>query len=48
VLLGDQAAACRLTRAKDCPVAGHPCLDGIDVTDVVTAVDVLCSQEVYA
>jgi len=48
VLLGDQAAACRLTRAKDCPVAGHPCLDGIDVIDVVTAVDVLCSQEVYA
>jgi len=48
VLLGDQEATCRLTRAKDCPVAGHPCLDGIAVADVVTAVDVLCSQEVYA
>ena len=37
-LLGDQQADCRLTRAKDCPVAGHPCLDGIDVDQVVAAV----------
>ena len=29
VLLGDQDAPCRLTRARHCPVPGHPCLDGI-------------------
>lgn len=38
MLLGDQGAACRLTRAQHCPVPGHPCLDGIDPGDVVTAV----------
>jgi len=38
VLLGDQDAACRLTRARHCPVPGHPCLDGIDPAAVVAAV----------
>jgi ADP-heptose:LPS heptosyltransferase len=38
VLLGDQLAACRLTRARACPVPGHPCLDGIDPAEVVGAV----------
>jgi len=38
VLLGDQHASCRLTRARDCPVPGHPCLDGIDPEAVVAAV----------
>ncbi len=38
VLLGDQDAPCRLTRARDCPVPGHPCLDGIDPAAVVAAV----------
>jgi len=38
VLLGDQDASCRLTRARDCPVPGHPCLDGIDPDAVVAAV----------
>lgn len=37
-LLGDQDAACRNTRARDCPVAGHPCLDGIAVADIIAAV----------
>jgi len=39
VLLGDQAAPCAGTRARTCPVAGHPCLDGIDPDEVVQAVD---------
>lgn len=30
-VLGDPAAACRSTRARTCPVRGHPCLD--DITD---------------
>ena len=38
VLLGDQDASCRLTRARHCPVPGHPCLDGIDPDAVVAAV----------
>jgi ADP-heptose:LPS heptosyltransferase len=41
VLLGDQDAACRLTRARHCPVPGHPCLDGIAADDVVAAVATL-------
>lgn len=32
-VLGDQAAPCRSTRARTCPVPGHPCLD--DITDAV-------------
>ncbi|WP_117215099.1 HAD-IIIA family hydrolase [Allorhizocola rhizosphaerae] len=38
VRLGDQLAACRDTRALQCPVPGHPCLDGIDPDEVVRAV----------
>lgn len=37
-LLGDQLAACRGSRARTCPVPGHPCLDGIDPADVAAAV----------
>lgn len=37
-ILGDQHAACRSTRARNCPVEGHPCLDGIDPRHVVAAV----------
>jgi hypothetical protein len=39
VLLGDQRAACAGTRARACPVPGHPCLDGVPVAEVVAAVD---------
>jgi ADP-heptose:LPS heptosyltransferase len=39
VLLGDQHAACAGTRARTCPVPGHPCLDSVPVDDVVAAVD---------
>ncbi|HST84025.1 MAG TPA: glycosyltransferase family 9 protein [Kineosporiaceae bacterium] len=38
VLLGDQDAGCRGTRARDCPLPGHPCLSGVDPIDVVAAV----------
>ncbi|SES44020.1 glycosyltransferase family 9 protein [Lentzea albida] len=38
VLLGDQEAPCRGTRARECPVTGHPCLDQVDPADVVAAV----------
>jgi ADP-heptose:LPS heptosyltransferase len=39
VLLGDQGAACAGSRARVCPVAGHPCLDGVGVGEVVGAVE---------
>jgi heptosyltransferase-3 len=39
VLLGDQDAACAGTRARTCPVPGHPCLDGIAPGSVVAAVE---------
>jgi ADP-heptose:LPS heptosyltransferase len=41
VLLGDQAAACAGSRARVCPVPGHPCLDGVPVEEVVAAVGAL-------
>lgn len=37
-VLGDQLAPCRGTRARACPVPGHPCLDGIDPEEVAAAV----------
>jgi len=39
LLLGDQAAACAGSRARTCPIPGHPCLDGVQVDKVVAAVD---------
>ena len=41
VLLGDQTAACALSRAKSCPVPGHPCLDGVPVATALAAVEAL-------
>ncbi|CAM2845603.1 glycosyltransferase family 9 protein [Saccharomonospora xinjiangensis] len=38
VVLGDQNAPCRNTRARHCPVPGHPCL-AIDAADIVEAVE---------
>ncbi|MEU4804969.1 glycosyltransferase family 9 protein [Actinosynnema sp. NPDC023587] len=38
VLLGDQRAPCRDTRARECPVPGHPCLDDVTPAAVVAAV----------
>ncbi|MCW2577158.1 MAG: ADP-heptose:LPS heptosyltransferase [Modestobacter sp.] len=39
VLLGDQSAPCRDTRARECPVPGHPCLMSVSPADVVAAVE---------
>ena len=38
VILGDQQAACRDSRARACPVPGHPCLSSIRPEEVVDAV----------
>jgi hypothetical protein len=46
VLLGDQAAPCRGSRARDCPVPGHPCLAQVTPADVVGAVRALRRVEV--
>jgi ADP-heptose:LPS heptosyltransferase len=43
VLLGDQSAPCRNTRARECPVPGHPCLTSVSPADVVAAVEKLVS-----
>jgi len=43
VLLGDQSAPCRGTRARECPVPGHPCLASVSPVDVVSAVEKLVS-----
>ncbi|KNC19232.1 glycosyl transferase [Arthrobacter sp. RIT-PI-e] len=37
-LLGDQDAACALSRARICPVQGHPCLSDVSPENVVDAV----------
>jgi ADP-heptose:LPS heptosyltransferase len=41
VLLGDQDAPCRDTRARHCPVPGHPCLAQVPPDDVCQAVEKL-------
>lgn len=38
LVLGDQNAPCRGTRARICPVAGHPCLTSVTPQDVADAV----------
>jgi ADP-heptose:LPS heptosyltransferase len=38
-LLGNQHAACAGSRARDCPLAGHPCLDSITGEQVLAALD---------
>ncbi|CAA9270021.1 MAG: D-glycero-beta-D-manno-heptose-1,7-bisphosphate 7-phosphatase; possible Histidinol-phosphatase [uncultured Arthrobacter sp.] len=37
-LLGDQGAPCALSRARTCPVPGHPCLSSVQPEEVVDAV----------
>ncbi|ALU40007.1 glycosyl transferase [Kocuria flava] len=44
VLLGDQQAPCRDSRARDCPVPGHPCLSGVGPDAVVGAVERLAGD----
>jgi ADP-heptose:LPS heptosyltransferase len=48
VLLGDQSAACRDSRARECPLPGHPCLSDVPAEDVVTAVTTLTRREAAA
>lgn len=38
-LLGDQEAACKNSRARTCPVQGHPCLSSVTPEQVVEAVE---------
>ena len=45
VLLGDQHAACRDTRARHCPVPGHPCLSRVRPADVVDAIACLLTAQ---
>ncbi|MER7575422.1 glycosyltransferase family 9 protein [Streptomyces sp. NPDC126514] len=44
VLLGDQRAPCADSRARRCPVPGHPCLDEVTAEDVVAAVHKLLEE----
>jgi ADP-heptose:LPS heptosyltransferase len=39
IRLGNQDAPCRATRARTCPVDGHPCLDGITDSELLAAVE---------
>jgi ADP-heptose:LPS heptosyltransferase len=41
VLLGDQQAGCRGTRATVCPLPGHPCLGSVTAPDVLAALTAL-------
>jgi ADP-heptose:LPS heptosyltransferase len=41
VVLGDQHAACRDTRARECPIPGHPCLSQITAAEIGAAVRAL-------
>jgi ADP-heptose:LPS heptosyltransferase len=45
VVLGDQGAACAGTRARRCPVPGHPCLNTVDPGEVTAAVAALCTRQ---
>ena len=45
ITLGDQDAPCGNSRARICPVPGHPCLDSIRPEDVVAAVCALAPVE---
>jgi heptosyltransferase III len=44
VLLGDQQALCAGTRARVCPVVGHPCLSHVAPAEVVAAVRALTGR----
>ena len=48
VVLGDQQAACRDSRARICPLVGHPCLTSIRPEEVLAAVDRLALTGVGA
>ena len=43
-VLGDQQAPCRNSRARICPVPGHPCLNNVTADEVIAAVEALLLQ----
>ena len=43
-LLGDQEESCAGSRARECPVPGHPCLSRVTVAEVIDAIDSLAPQ----
>jgi ADP-heptose:LPS heptosyltransferase len=45
VLLGDQHASCAGSRARECPVPGHPCLGTVTGQDVVAAIGKLLAED---
>ncbi len=45
VLLGDQDAPCAGSRARTCPVPGHPCLDSVTAHDVLAAVEKVAREK---
>jgi ADP-heptose:LPS heptosyltransferase len=48
VVLGDQQAACRDTRARECPLPGHPCLSDVSPAEVTAAVAALAGDQAPA
>ncbi|GAB3238511.1 glycosyltransferase family 9 protein [Glycomyces halotolerans] len=48
VLLGDQQAPCRDTRARHCPVPLHPCLESVSPSAVLAAAESLMSTAIDA
>ncbi|NHN54662.1 glycosyltransferase family 9 protein [Calidifontibacter sp. DB0510] len=44
VLLGDQTAACALSRARTCPVPGHPCVSSVTAGEVLAAIQQLTAR----
>lgn len=44
VLLGRQDAPCAGSRARHCPLPGHPCLDGVPTEEVLAAVDTVAAR----
>ena len=44
VVLGDQHAPCRDSRARVCPVPGHPCLEQVSPDEIVVAVHKLIEE----
>jgi ADP-heptose:LPS heptosyltransferase len=48
VLLGDQRAACAGSRARECPVRGHPCLASVSPENVMAALEELAPREAVA
>ncbi|WP_271985087.1 glycosyltransferase family 9 protein [Pseudoclavibacter terrae] len=44
VVLGDQDAPCRNSRARECPIPGHPCLTGVSAAEVLRSVNHLSGE----